>query len=49
MTDKICLLEEATATTDDLTDDENLLNDDSSIDSDEDTGELFQPQMGQFT
>ena len=37
VTDKSRLLEEATATTADLTDDENLLNDDSSIDSDEDT------------
>ena len=38
MTDKSCLLEEATVTTADLTDDENSLSDDSSIDSDEDTG-----------
>ena len=38
VTDKICLLEEATVTTTDLTGDENLLSDDSSIDSDEDTG-----------
>ena len=38
LTNKICLLEEATVTTADLTGDENLLSDDSSIDSDEDTG-----------
>ena len=38
MTDKICLLEEATVTTADLTGDENSSSDDSSIDSDEDTG-----------
>ena len=38
VTDKICLVEEATVTTADLTDDENLLSDDSSINSDEDTG-----------
>ena len=38
VTDKRCLLEEATITTADLTDDKNSLSDDSSIDSDEDTG-----------
>ena len=38
VTDKSCLLEEATVTTADLTDDENSLSDDSSIDLDEDTG-----------
>ena len=37
MTYKSCLLEEETVTTADLTDDENSLSDDSSIDSDEDT------------
>ena len=38
MTDKICLLEEATVTTADSTGDENLLIDDRIIDLDEDTG-----------
>ena len=38
MNDKRCLLEEATVATADLTGDENLLSDDSSIDLDEDTG-----------
>ena len=38
LTDKSCFIEEATVTTADLTDDENLLCDDSSINSDEDTG-----------
>ena len=38
VTDKSCLLEEATFTTADLTDDENSLSGDISIDSDEDTG-----------
>ena len=38
MTDKSCFIEEATVTTADLTGDENSLSDDSSIDSDEDTG-----------
>ena len=38
VTDKSCLLEEATVTTADLTDDENSLSDDSSINSYEDTG-----------
>ena len=38
MTYKSCLLEEATVTTADLTDDENPLSDDSSINLDEDTG-----------
>ena len=38
MTDKSCLIEEATVTTADLTGDKNPLSDDSSIDSDEDTG-----------
>ena len=38
VTDKSGLLEEATVTTADLTDDENSLSDDSIIDLDEDTG-----------
>ena len=38
VTDKSCLLEEATVTTADLTDNETSLSDESSIDSDEDTG-----------
>ena len=38
VTEKSCLLGEATVTTADLTDDENSLSDDSSIDLDEDTG-----------
>ena len=38
VTDKSCLIEEATITTDDLTGDENSLSDYISIDLDEDTG-----------
>ena len=46
MTDKSCLLEEATVTTADLTGDENSLSDDNSIDLDEYTG--IDPYFGDW-